>query len=401
MKSKLLLSLLLLSFYNVSATDRIVQENGPAGTFSTITAAIAASVNGDRIIVHPKIGGNPYVENITIDKTLEIASAEDGVRYKIQGNVTLQALNNRTITIIGAHLVSGDISGSSAGWRTNVSIMGCILDGGSINFNNQYYVSVVSTELESGSISISHGRIIGNQMNSESALITISNSTSITNDTLLIVANKFPRLLCTSDIFLTIMNNLIKRVSPQTVLSAHSISYTTTSTQQKLNIINNTVVTPYTVVADGSSTRAKYLNLLSPAVIMNNIFQASYVFTSMYAPTASLTVSGNSSSYNYIMNTLVSYPAFSTTDVLLTTNPVNVTTGQLILPTAALNGADPSFQFYDLDLSVGDAGCYGGSYSLDNYFPITGSSRVFWVDMPFGITTNGAPLQIKAEGFDR
>ena len=81
--------------------------------------------------------------------------------------------------------------------------------------------------------------------------------------------------------------------------------------------------------------------------------------------------------------------------------PVNTTTGQLILPTPALNGADPSFEFYDLDLSVGDAGCYGGSYSLDNYFPITGSSRVFWVDMPFGITTNGAPLQIKAEGFDR
>jgi hypothetical protein len=141
--------------------------------------------------------------------------------------------------------------------------------------------------------------------------------------------------------------------------------------------------------------------LSSPAQIKNNIFQASQVNFSNFAPSATLTVSGNASSYNYVMNTLVAYPVASSTDVLLTTNPVNTTTGQLLLPTAALNGADPSFEFYDLDLSAGDAGCFGGSYSLDNYFPITGSSRVFWLDVPFGVTTSGGPVQIKAEGFDR
>jgi hypothetical protein len=396
---KLLLSLALLLLFNSSfAIDRIVQENGPGGTFSTISAAITASVNGDRIIVHPKIGGNPYVENITIDKSLEIVSATDGVRYRIQGNVTVTALNNRTVTIIGAQLVSGDLSGATAGWRTNVNILGCILDGGSINFNNQYYVSVVSTILESGSIILSHGRVIGNQLNNEGTVIQVSNSTSIADDTMNIVANITPRIFCNSNIFLNIYNNFIRRNIINTVANTHSIEYTFASTQSKMNIFNNTVVTPYSNFSTG---RARYLSLSSPAQIKNNIFQASQVNFSNFAPSATLTVSGNASSYNYVMNTLVAYPVASSTDVLLTTNPVNTTTGQLLLPTAALNGADPSFEFYDLDLSAGDAGCFGGSYSLDNYFPITGSSRVFWLDVPFGVTTSGGPVQIKAEGFDR
>lgn len=396
--SKLLLSLALICLFNFSyAVDRIVQENGPAGTFSTISAAITASVNGDRIIVHPKIGDSPYVENITIDKSLEIVSATDGVRYRIQGNVTITALNNRTVTIIGAHLVSGSISGSSSGWRTNVNLMGCSLDGGNIDFNNQYYVSVISNLLDSGSISISHGRIIGNQLNNESSLITISNSTSITSDTMNIVGNRFPRVLCTSDIFLNVSNNFIRRLNSPSVGMAHSIFYTFQSTQPKLNIINNTIITPY---SSFSTDRARYLSLSSPAIIKNNIFQASST-NSAFAPTSSLVSSGNSSSFNYIRDNLVAYGAFSSTDVLITTNAVNTTTGQLVLPTPALNGADPSFEFYDLDLSPGDAGCFGGSYSLDNYFPITGSSRVFWLDVPFGITTSGSPLQIRAEGFDR
>jgi hypothetical protein len=348
--------------------------------------------------VHPKIGGNPYVENITIDKSLEIVSATDGVRYRIQGNVTVTALNNRTVTIIGAQLVSGDLSGATAGWRTNVNILGCILDGGSINFNNQYYVSVVSTILESGSIILSHGRVIGNQLNNEGTFIQVSNSTSIADDTMNIVANITPRIFCSSNIFLNIYNNFIRRNIINTVANTHSIEYTFASTQSKMNIFNNTVVTPYSNFSTG---RARYLSLSSPAQIKNNIFQASQVNFSNFAPSATLTASGNASSYNYVMNTLVAYPVASSTDVLLTTNPVNTTTGQLLLPTAALNGADPSFEFYDLDLSAGDAGCFGGSYSLDNYFPITGSSRVFWLDVPFGVTTSGGPVQIKAEGFDR
>lgn len=394
--TKLLLSLALVCLCNFSyAIDRIVQENGPAGTFATITEAITAAVNGDRIIVHPKIGGSPYIEEMIIDKSLEIVSATDGIRYRIQGNIVINALNNRTVTLIGVHLVTGNITGATAGWRTNVNIMGCQLDGGNINFNNQYYVNIVSNILQNGGISISHGRIIGNELMNESLGINIANSNSIVSDRMEIIANKVTQIFCSSDIFLNIQNNLMRRIGVLTSSGFSTIRYTFSSTENKLNILNNTILVP---IANSNQTRGSYFNLSSKAIIKNNIIQNSSTTSSNNA-FASL-IDGTASSYNYFRAVIV-HTETSPTDITLTSNIVNQNTGQLILPSPALNGADPSFEFYDLDLSPGDAGCFGGSYSLDNYFPITGSSRVFWVDVPFGITTTGAPLQIKAEGFDR
>jgi len=392
---KTLIALLLVT--NAFAIDRIVQENGPAGTFSTISAAISAAIDGDRIIIYPKIGDNPYVENITIDKTLELASAQDGVRYKIQGDISLIALNNRTISIIGAQLTSGNITGASAGWRTNVNIMGCILDGGNISFTNQYYVNVVSNILQNGSIAIAHGSIIGNDLQTELRNITISNSTSIPNDTMNIIANKTTQIICTSDIFLNIYNNFIKRVF-STTTDFNSIQYAFSSTDFKMNIINNTIISP---AGNTSGSFNRYIFSNAKAKISNNQFYR-FITPQSIASNQSFfnLVNGYASSYNYYYNTTVKLNN-TPTEILDTTGTINTSTGQTTLPALSQNGSDPSFEFYDLDLTVGDAGCYGGSYTLNNYFPITGSSRVYNIDMPFGITTTGAPLNIKADGFDR
>lgn len=398
MKKTITFLLALFALTNNSyAIDRIVQENGSAGTFSTIGAAITASNDGDRIIIYPKIGGNPYIEDLVINKTLEFASAEDGVRYKIQGNISFSALNNRTITIINAHLVSGNMTGNGAGWRTNINIMGCILDGGDISLSNQYYGNVVSNILNNGSINLSHGRIIGNELVNETKQILISNSTSITNDTLNIIANKVPSINCSSDIFLNIRNNFIKRTTtPPSYFG--SIYYAFNSGGiNKLNIINNTILTPR-INATGFD-QVYYLNLSSPAIIKNNIFQRITSNATGNSPGYILSTN-NSVSYNFYYNT----STIITSDInptILASGTVDLNTGGLVLPTSALNGADPSFEYYDLDLSAGDAGCYGGSYTLDNYFPITGSSRVYNIDMPFGISTSGGALNIKADGFDR
>ncbi|NHM07569.1 hypothetical protein G4D82_10080 [Flavobacterium sp. CYK-4] len=387
-----LLALLLVT--NVFAIDRIVQENGPSGTFSTISAAVAAALDGDRIIIYPKIGDNPYIENIVLNKTLELASAEDGVRYKIQGDISLLAANNRTITIIGAHITTGSITGSAAGWRTNVNVMGCLIEGGDITLNNQYYASVVSNILGNGSISIAHGKIIGNELGNANKKIIIANSGSIANDTINIIANKAARIECSSDVFLNIFNNLLVRNTFSD--NFYSIIYNFASTTaNKLNIFNNTFV----LTSNNSSSYNYFLVLNSPALVKNNIFQKANNFT--VNPRFSFAAGVNiTASYNYYFNNSININSENQPTDLVAA-PVNNTTGQLILPTAALNGADPSFEFYDLDLSVGDAGCYGGSYTLDNYFPITGSSRVYNIEMPFGITTNGGPLNIKAESFDR
>jgi hypothetical protein len=400
--SKLLLSVVLFFFINFSyAIDRVVQENGPIGTFQTIGEAIEAASDGDRIIIYPKVGDNPYVENIIIDKSLEFATAQDAVRYKIQGNITLVALNNRTITLIGAHITSGSISGSGTGWRTNVNIMNCLLEGGNINFNNQFYASIVSNSINSGNISISHGRVIGNEMLSDTeSVITLSNSTSLIGDTIDVIANKCSRIAClNNDVFLNVFNNFIKRLSGTSTF--YSFNYTFTDTNNiKVKFYNNTVLTPRTNSFNSGSANA-YFRCFANADIKNNIFVKTSNNPNDSAVTFFNVTPNSAKSNNFYHLTDGQIISGSLNSQVLTNNPVNQTTGLLILPTPAENGAEQSFQFYDLDLTIGDAGCYGGSYSLDNYFPITGSSRVFSIEMPFGFINNGTPLEIKAEGFDR
>lgn len=399
MKTKItLLALFLVTFFS-NAADLIVQENGSTGTYPTISQAITAAVNGDRIIIYPKIGDNPYIEDVTIDKSLEFASAQDAVRYKIQGNITLVPLNNRTITIIGAHLTSGSIISSGSGWRTNANIMNCLLEGGNITLNNQFYSSIVSNILNSGNITISHGRVVGNDLISDTeSRISISSSTSINNDTVEIIANKCTRIICsTNNVFLNVYNNYIKKISALSNYDSFFYSFQDT-TNTRVKFYNNTVLTPRST-SGNSLDRNNYFLCNSNADIRNNIFAKS---TNTTGSTTTFVVTPNSAkTNNYYYLTDNNVINGSLNSLILASNPVVQSTGQLILPTPAENGAEPSFEFYDLDLTIGDAGCYGGSYTLDNYFPITGSSRVFSVDMPFGIINNGSPLQIKAEGFDR
>lgn len=403
MKStKLLLTLALVCLFNFTyAIDRIVQENGPTGTFQTISQAISTANDGDRIIIYPKVGDNPYIENIIIDKTLEFVSAQDAIRYKIQGNISLVPLNTRTITLIGAHLTSGSISGSGTGWRTNVNIINCLLEGGNISFNNQFYTSIVSNILNSGNISIAHGRVIGNEMLSDTESgITVSNSTSLIGDTIDIIANKCSRISCiNNDVFLNVFNNFIKRLSGTSTF--YSFNYTFTDTNNiKVKFYNNTVLTPRTNSFTSGSANS-YFRCFANADIKNNIFIKTSNNPNDSAVIFFNVTPNSAKSNNYYHLTDGQTISGSLNSQVLTNNPVNQVTGVLILPTAAQNGAEQSFQFYDLDLTIGDAGCYGGSYTLDNYFPITGSSRVFSIEMPFGFINNGTPLEIKAEGFDR
>jgi hypothetical protein len=388
---KIIYTLALLGLTaQIKAADLTVQENGPVGTYSSISSAITAAVDGDRIIIHPKIGQDAWVENLTINKSLELVSAQDSTLYKIQGDIEIEALTGREVTIIGANIVSGDIKGIGIGWKTIINISGVIINGGEINFNNQFYVNVVSNIIENGDVRISNGNIIGNELKNYYGIVI---SGSVIGDTIDIVANKVGDILCVSDIFLNVRNNFI--TTRLTTSGVNGIQYTFVSTSFKLNVINNIIKAPESFTSSSSSTNW-FLKLESKAVILNNIFYEVQNSNS-YGPYFDVET-GSRVDYNF--NYLVSSPLSIGNRINSSVNPINNANGRLILPTPAQNGADPSFEYYDLDLTRGDIGCYGGSYSLDNYFPITGSSRVFNVDMPFGLTTGGT-LNIKAKGFDR
>jgi hypothetical protein len=68
---------------------------------------------------------------------------------------------------------------------------------------------------------------------------------------------------------------------------------------------------------------------------------------------------------------------------------------------AAVDGGNPAAPFYDLDLTAGDAGAYGGSYTLSNFHPLhTGAARVYMTGHPFNVR-QGSTLRVRATAFDR
>ena len=399
MKNRLFILIIGLTIlFPAFATDHVVQEGGATGTFASIGSAITTAVDGDRIIIHPKVGGNPWIENVIINKSLELISSQDGTMYKVQGDIEIIAQNGRKVTVIGAHLVSGNIKGITSGNLTHVNILACQLDGGHIVFNSSYNSTIVSNILLNGYINISKGDVIGNEL----LVSNINISTSgISTDTINVIANKVSKITCNYAGVINIINNLIYNNVSQS--DFYSIRFLSVPLSGK--IVNNTIGTPASTSSNTSDLNyfiydfniyGAYDNLL----IQNNIFAGTTGSVTRPGLVSRLLNSTAASNYNYyyavLSNQTISNNPF---EITLTSNPIN-TTGVLILPTAAQNGANPAFEFYDLDLTVGDAGCYGGSYSIDNYFPITGSSRVFNIDMPFGIISGGT-LNIKATGFDK
>ena len=91
---------------NSIAADLVVQESGPVGTYTSIGAAVAASTDGDRIIINNTVSGFPWTEDIVINKTLTFLSAADNQRFVVQGDYTIQHAPGREVTIIGMDPVS-------------------------------------------------------------------------------------------------------------------------------------------------------------------------------------------------------------------------------------------------------------------------------------------------------
>ena len=73
MKKLLLLCTALIAIVVFAhANDLVVEESGLPPSYSSITAAVAAANSGDRIFIKNKAGNLPWLENITITKSLTL-----------------------------------------------------------------------------------------------------------------------------------------------------------------------------------------------------------------------------------------------------------------------------------------------------------------------------------------
>jgi len=388
MKTKLFItSFLLISFISVKATDLIVEEFGITPSYPSITAAVAAANDGDRIFIMNRAGNIPWIENITITKSLEFLSYAADTFFVVQGDYIISpAAAGKTISFIGMRNTSGSIytSGNSpSGNRTKVNILNCLLESGYISFNaNNYNVNIASSKLNSGYINFRYGRILGNDIYSSNYYpVTLNYEPTFTGDTTLIYGNK---INCAHSSYYGInadcRNNLFKIYNNyiQHRYFGIYITYTSSNNGFVNQIYNNTIL------ATGSSSGYNYgiyayVQSGSILEIMNNVIKAS-------AGSYKYGIDGSNSGqcniyYNHIDNG-INYPISIAATASFNNNTtasftINSTTGQLGAGAPGIDGANPSPVFYDLDLTVGDAGAYGGSYTLNNYFPqFLGGARV-------------------------
>ena len=311
----------------------------------------------------------------------------------VQGDYTIQHAPGREVTIIGMDNVAGSISSISNGGtaRTLVNIMWCKLTSGNINLNHDYFeLNLASSEiLAGGDVTFRYGKVIGNQLSSST--VTVNTDALAGIDSVHIVGNMgVDRINCASTShYMYVSNNSLYATSYGIYVSNLKVGTGT-------NVIRNNSI----------RTNAEGIRILSGVsgglLIYNNILAdagyADYGIRNLSVSLTNLIVS-----YNFI------YSAFDNGTLTGVTNDgTNTISGSVGLNsdgssswTGTIDGGNPGTADYDLNLTRNDPGAYGGSYSLDNFFPIDGtSSKVFYLQMPSEILVGGSN-SVTGHSFDR
>lgn len=409
MKKLILLSLLfILTIARTYATDIVVEEFGITPAYPSITDAVAAANDGDRIIIKNRAGNIPWIENITITKSLEFLPFDNDTFFIVQGNYTINIASGKTVSIIGMKNTSGGINTTSAPVGSKVAtinIMGCYFLSGVISLQySGYGVNTINTKLDNGNIVFCYGNVIGCDVtcaiSNQGILITGGNS--VLNDTIAIIGNKVNMINSYDGIYLgtttsrfTIRNNFIKHRS-----TGISINYACAGN----NYIYNNTIASNTTSSSALGITISYVYTGQVVEVMNNVIDATSTGTT-YGIYNGSSNSGTINVYYNHVDVTFNYPVstgFTYSGNNFTSSSISLASdGRLSAGNAAINNGNPAAPYYDLDLSIGDPGAYGGSYTIDNFFPIhAGAARVYLSTYPFNVR-QGNTLNIKANTYDR
>lgn len=412
MKRTLTLGLLAVSLA-AQATDRIVEEFGSSPTYPSITAAVAAAVDGDRIVVKNRAGNIPWIEDIAVSKSLQFLSYANNDFFYVQGTYTINAAPGREVTIIGMRNTAGGIQGSGSGSPriTKARVVDSYFVNGSITLDlNIFEADVVGCTLVSGAVSLSFGNVVGCDIDASAvsnegiSVVTTASGTPL--DTCAIVGNKVRSAgyyegiwVSTNQQVVHIRNNYVRHAWMGIQVYAGN-----TSGVQNL-IWNNTIM------AVGGQFTTYGIDLANTSAgsiweVMNNVVTTTWSGDNRGINNDSGNQGQINVYFNHVTSAISSSYAISSGFTFTANNTINQpitlnADGSFNNAPACVNGANPAPVFSDLDLSAGDAGAYGGSYTLNNYFPLhTGAARTYLTGHPFNIR-QGATLRVKAVAFDR
>lgn len=394
----------------VKATDLVVAAGGAGGAYASLNAALTAAANNDRIIVYPQPGGASFSEGtITITKSVQILSAVEGGFYAVDGTINIApSAANRSITIIGMKLFTGGIYSTitaPVGARCAVKLVNDSIMNNSVSIDNDNYdLTLANSYLGSGNITFRFGKVIGNLLASGTIAINTDASVNNPNDTVMIIGNKIncytnggAGIYWTSTSqFFSIQNNFV--VNTYIGYATGSLINVTTS---KASVAGTNVVTNNS--AYRNSGYYSYYGLLiqtnatSTTEIQNNIIYGPTAYADLYTSGGS-----HSNHYNYGGNNGFVNFTNDGTNIALTNTSFDAD-GKITNPLSnAINGGNPDSAYVDINLTRNDAGCYGGSFTMDNFYPNGANdwARVFLVTAPRRVLVNGT-ISVKAYGFDK
>lgn len=370
-----------------SAADLYVRENGANGAYATVSAAITAAANGDRIIIKPKNAGAAYIENLTINKSLTFVSETNYQKYKLQGTVVVTPLAGRVVTIHNANAGSVTISGATTGGRTTLNVFNSLIgffDAGQINAT----ANLSGCTIDSETI-IAHGKCTGNFLGS--LFVTHTEDTSLATDDVEIIANSVNYGITNYQRNYTfkILNNFL----PQSSISIWGVKNGST------NEITNNVADTRTN-GGGQYGECITINLTTGNTgtisIYNNVLALGGDFL-IYNYNSNATVSAfyNMSQTSFVLNNVANQGSNTSGNFTINANNQSVSG-------ANVNAGSPAVEYTDLDLTRNDAGNGGGSNSWSNYWPADGGNRaqINYLNVPRRITT-GATLNVSGSGFSK
>ncbi|WP_162126190.1 hypothetical protein [Flavobacterium phycosphaerae] len=392
MKKQLLLMALAGFITSMAyAADLHVRNLGAGGAYPTVSAAITAAANGDRIIIQPKTDGSAFVENLTINKSLTFVSENIYNKYFIKGTINITPSAGRVVTF--NNLSSGNftiynvvVGTATTGGRTTVNLYNCYLNN--VDTAQANTTTNMSGCTVSGFVYFSHGRITGNRTQSITAYNTSADSVFATDD-IEIIGNSadFSITNQQSSYNFKMYNNFTSG------LYTYAIKNGSTN-----EMINNTVYQP-----NGGDVAPIYISVnegnTGTLAIMNNA--VSFVVAQTPSCIQSNGFVNVTASYNVFTNTYVSEGVTTQNNNTGNVN-MNFDNTYYTITGMNVNAGNPALIYTDLDLTRNDAGHYGGSNSWENYWPADGGGmpQVNYLVTPRAILSTST-LSINGSGYSK
>ncbi|WP_264541973.1 MULTISPECIES: hypothetical protein [Flavobacterium] len=395
MKKKLLFIAIAGLFNSMAnAADLYVRATGTGGAYTTVSAAITAANNGDRIIIQPKIDGSAYIENLTINKSLTFVSETNYNKYFIKGTININPAAGRVVTI--SNLSSGNFTiynivatGATTGGRTTINLFNCYLNN--VDTTPANTTTNMSGCTVSGYVFFSHGRMTGNRAQRIMAYNTSSDNSLATND-IEIIGNATSSTIGSQQTSYNFKfyNNFT---------SGFGIYNTKTSGTNE--ILNNTIYEP-----NGGDIAPIHISLNGDPGTGGNITIMNNAISFVVAQTNACIQNINSvaivtASYNVSTNAFVTEGTVTQSNNVGAAN-MNFNNTTYTVTGANVNAGNPAVSYTDLDLTRNDAGHYGGSNSWENYWPVDGGNKaqINYLVTPRVITI-GNTINISGSGFSK